>query len=277
MRKVMKMAAVCTFAVFCAAVTAWAQDNPWTKELPFENGMIRYTISGVETGTETLYIRDHGATTARYHNAKSTMMGMTVEMNTIEFTDADWVWEYDLVEKTGTKTVNPVKYMIEAFNALSKADQKKAMKNAEAMAASFQGMSVEVNATKMLGFSCDRISGMGTTILLIHDANVPLKTQVDTMGMKMTTIAQEVNTDKVSDKYFSHPGDIKAVLDEQGSQMARDMARQQVQMLVEGQIKMPGPGGTAAQQRMKMVPQEDQADMQKAMEMMKQMMNNQQQ
>lgn len=273
MRKVMKMIVACIIAALCFTFTVQAQENPWTKKLPFESGMVHYSISGIETGTETLYIRDYGTTTARYHNGKSTMMGVSVEMKSIEITEPDWIYNYDLVEMTGTKTVNPVKYMIQAFNDLSQADKEKAIKNAQTMAAGNQGMTVEANTTEMLGYSCDRISGMGTTILVIHDTNVPLKTQVDTMGMKMTTTALNVKTGDVPDKYFTHPDNIEAVLDQQGSQMARSTAKQQVAMLVEGKISAPDTANT--RQRMQQVPQGDLPDMQNAMEMMKQMMGNQ--
>lgn len=275
MKNVVKATVVYMTTLLCFAFTAQAQENPWDKKLPFESGTINYLVAGVETGTQTLYIRDYGTTTARYHNGKSTMMGVSVETKSIEFTEPDWIYNYDLVEKTGTKSPNPVKYMIEEFNALSKADKKKAMDNAKALAAGFQGMTVEPDATKMLGFSCDRISGMGTTILMIHDSNVVLNSQVDTMGMKMTTTATEIKTDSVPDKYFTHPDNIEAVLDQQASQMVRSMAQQQVQMLVEGQISMPSAGNT--QQRMQHIPEEDMPDMGNAMKMMQEMMKNQQQ
>lgn len=257
------------------ATVCVAKDHPWDKRLPFKSGTIDYSLSGMEDGTETLYIKNHGMETARYHTGKTTMMGMTMETKTIEIVDPDWVYNYDLVEQTGVKSANPMKYMIEEFNALSSADKKKAMKNAEEMSASYAGMgAVEKNVTEILGYDCDKVAAMGAVTWVIHETDIPLKMEMNTMGMKMNVTALSVKEGGVPSKHFDHPKGIEVMLDQQGTAAAKSMAQEAVAALVEGEMASPNSNTAHAQQRMEHVPAEDQEEMQQAMEMMKSLFGN---
>lgn len=268
------LSAILIFLLISFYVTvAAAEEHPWVKELPFESGMVHYSLSGMEEGTETLYIKEYGAQTARYHTAKATMMGMTMETKTVELTDSDWVYLYDLVENTGVKSGNPTKYMIEEFNALSAADKKKAKEKAEAMGAQYAGMGTfEKNAADLLGYSCDRIAAMGTVSYVIHDSDIPLKMEMNTMGMTMNVTALSVKEGEVPGKYFQHPAGIEALHDAEGTAAAKMMAEQAVASLVDGQVAQAE--SATAQPRMEHIPEEDQGEMQQAMEMMKSIFGN---
>lgn len=246
--------------------------SPWETELPFKSATINYTISGMENGSEVIYIRDYGREVATYHTAKTTMMGMTMVNETVEIDTPEWLYQFDLTEGTGSKSVNPEKYMIEEYNNLSKADKKRVRENGEkmgvAMAEGFGG-SVQQNAQKILGYDCDRAEMMGSVVYSIHGSGIPLLVESNMMGMTMKIEATSVDKGKVPKKFFQFPKGIEPKLDPQSDAMAREMAKQTIAALkdpesVKKQGGMPGMPG----QQQEMTPEEQQ-QMQQAMEMMK--------
>jgi hypothetical protein len=243
---------------------AAAAENPWEKQLPFAAASIHYQLSGSQEGTEDRYFRDHGRETATYRKAVTVMMGMKMVHDTVEIQDADWTYTYDLQEKTGTKSTNPLNYMTEEYNKLTAAEKEQVRRNAETMGASFmQGMNgkVEENVTTILGQSCDRTSMMGTTVYMIHGTAIPLKTETAMAGMKMASVATSFDEGNVDDRFFQHPAGIEVVHDREADEMARNMAAQTMAMLkdpggmknVQPGAMMPGMGageGSEADQEM---------------------------
>ncbi|MEN8200222.1 MAG: hypothetical protein ABFR63_09145 [Thermodesulfobacteriota bacterium] len=267
--------------IFLAVVTALlllpisvlaSDKSPWDVKLPFKSATIHYSISGMEKGSEVLYIRDYGRESATYHTTKTSMMGMSLVNETVEIVTPDWIYQFDLSENTGTKAVNPEKYMIEEYNKLSREEQKRVAENGKNMGVSVAeglGGKVQQNVKKILGYSCDRAEMMGTVAHTIHGSGVPLLMETNMMGMKMTIEATSVDEGKVDDKFFQFPAGIEPVLDPQSDAMARELARQTVSTLKDpeggGQnMKMPATQGQDPQ----MSP-EDQKQMEQAMEMLK--------
>ena len=210
---------------------AGADVNPWEKKLPFKNAAIRYEISGMETGEETLYIRNHGQETARHHSGKTSMFGMSVNSRTVQITTPDWIYQFDLEERTGSKSVNPEKLMIEEYNKLSKAEKKQVQKNAEKMGTSMMnGMegSLEKNSKEILGYSCDKTTFMGSTIYSIHETPIALFSDTNIMGMKVKSIATSIEEGKVDDKYFAFPDGIEPQPNPDADRMAKMMAQQTI-------------------------------------------------
>ena len=89
--------------------TSAQADNPWEIKLPFEQATINYSLSGMETGSEILYIKDFGRQTARYRTTKASVFGMTMHNKSVEIISPDWIYKYNLEEGTGTKSINPQK------------------------------------------------------------------------------------------------------------------------------------------------------------------------
>jgi hypothetical protein len=218
--------------IFAAA----GDDNPWERKLPFENATINYTLNGTEQGTETLYIREYGKERATYHKAMNTMMGRTVQNDTVHIQTPDWMYTFDLVKKTGKKNVNPQKYMIEEYNKLSSAEKNQVMKNAQEMGTSISkgmGGTIEKNAEKILGYDCDRATMMGTIVSSIHQTGIPLKSDTTMMGISMKKEATEVNKGSIDSKFFQFPAGITPQADPEGDAMSRSMAQQTVSMLMD--------------------------------------------
>ncbi|MBU1137669.1 MAG: hypothetical protein KKA76_01705, partial [Proteobacteria bacterium] len=146
---------IAVMLVFLMPLGAFAGNkSPWEMELPFKSATIHYTIRGIENGSEVKYIRDYGREVATYHTTKTSMMGMTMVTETVDIDTPDWQYHFDLSQRTGTKSVNPQKYMIEEYNKLSKAERKQLEENAEKMGKSVTdgfGGTIQQNAEKILG------------------------------------------------------------------------------------------------------------------------------
>ncbi|MCJ7601491.1 MAG: hypothetical protein MUO63_08300, partial [Desulfobulbaceae bacterium] len=57
---------LCLLLSFALCTTASAEKNPWDIKLPFKEATIQYSITGSETGSETLSIRDYGKERSRH-------------------------------------------------------------------------------------------------------------------------------------------------------------------------------------------------------------------
>lgn len=274
------ISAMCLVAIIWLAPQEVFAGNelPWEMKLPFSSATIEYRVSGVENGSETLYIRKNGKERATYRDTITKMMGMQVRDSSIEFMTPDVIYTYDLQAGDGVKGANPQKYMIEEFGKLSKAEQKKVRANAQKMGASYAqgiGGKVEEKAVKILGYDCDRIEIMGGAVTyILHGTDIPLKIEVNMMGMKMITEATTVSKGKADPKFFEHPKGITAVSDPEGEKMARMMSQQVIESLKDP-TKAQNPAGAAMRMPAmeKDMTDEDKAVMEQAGEMMKNLQN----
>ncbi len=202
-------------------------ENPWRKKLPFKEATIHYSHTGSENGTETLYIKDYGNQRAVYKDTTTKILFAVTRENTITITDKDWVYLFDIIEKTGKKSINPVKCFTTEFNKLSPKEKTTVAQNAEKFGVTvtdtFQGQ-IQKNATKILGYDCDMVSLMGTKIYSIHDTDITLKADVSMMGLKSSTLATGIETGKVPDTVFSFPEGIIPVHQEEADRMVQQMA-----------------------------------------------------
>ena len=254
------------------------EKSPWEAKLPFKSATINYTISGMENGSEVVYVRDHGREVATYHTTKTTMMGMTMVNETVDIDNPDWLYQFDLTERTGTKSVNPEKYMIEEYNKLSKADQKLVVKNAEKLGVSMAegfGGAIQPNAKKILGYNCDRAEMMGTVAYSIHGSGIPLLVESNMMGMVMKIEATSIDKGKVADKFFQFPEGIEARFDPDSDALAREMAKQTIAGLKDPESITKQGGLPMMQGQQQQMSLEEQEQMQQAMDMLKGMFGTQ--
>ncbi|MCP4113898.1 MAG: hypothetical protein GY737_00560 [Desulfobacteraceae bacterium] len=274
----MRKLAFITAFVFCmTAGLAGAKDSPWETRLPFKKGTIQYNITGSQTGTETLYIKDYGRTTARHRTVSMKFLGMTQTTKEIEITTPEWVYNVDLTEQTCEKSTNPTKYMIEEFNKLSKKDRKKVIKNSlELGTQMIEGMSgtIQVKGAKVLGYPCDVVTVMGTKTYCFTGTSIVLKSEANLMGMKITSTATGIQKGAPASAHFQVPQGIQVHHNTQGDEMIKEMARTTIQNLLLGKTAAPQANDqqrfNAIQEDQKNDPEGDMPDMQKMMELMKQ-------
>ncbi len=251
--------------------------NPWEMKLPFAEATITYELSGMETGEEVLYIKDHGLRTATYRTTSTSMFGMTMKNRTVEITDPDWVYTFDLQEQTGTKSINPQKLMVEEFSKLSDEERKKVEKNAETMGTSMmQGMqgTVEPKAREILGYPCDKTTMMGVTVYSIHGSSIPLLTDSNMMGISMKSTATSISEDPVDEKHFRFPDGIEPQPDPEADRMAQIMAEQTLAMLKDPEAFKKENKSLLGPQDQGDISPEDQQQMEEAMNALKGLFGN---
>jgi hypothetical protein len=276
---------VAAVSLFAAGSLAWADDLPWEMKLPFKEAAIHYELTGSEQGKETLYVKDYGQRRAEHHKATTMVMGMSNPSETLELTDPDWITTYNLIDNTGEKTSNPRKIYQAEYNKFSAAEKKNFEKNAKELGAGMMGSfggSVKQKAEKVLGYDCDvaAIGGGMSTVSMIHNTDVPLRSEVSVMGMKSVNVAVKVDTSAVPDSAFAPPAGITAVFNQEAETMMAGMVQQAMDTLKQpdGAKKMQQmgqpmvPGGMQQGMEAEGISKEDQqAMMQQMQEAMQQM------
>ena len=273
------------FLLFYLVAVAFADDLPWNMKLPFKHAIIQYNLSGSHQGSETLYIKDYGTFRAKHHRSTATIMGMTNKTETLEITDPDWIYTYNLIDKTGSKITNPYKlYKIE-YSKCNSEEKRNFEKNSKELGASMLGKfggSVKPSSAQILGYDCDvtTVNGMSTTYIL-HGTDIPLRSEITVMGMKNSTDATQVDTGSaIPDNAFTPAAGIPAEKDEEMEAMMTQTITQVIDTLKQpdGAQKMqnstPAMGPGRMQQSMEadgMSPEEQQEMMRQMEEAMKQM------
>ncbi|MDR2551233.1 MAG: hypothetical protein LBD10_13645 [Desulfobulbus sp.] len=217
---------------------AWAEDLPWEMKLPFKEATIQYELTGSDKGTETLYVQEYGKRQARTHASVMSMMGTTQKTDTVQITDPDWIYTYDLVGKKGTKTTNPTKLYREEYNKLSAEGKKNFEKNAKELGSGMLGQfgaKVKQKGAKVLGYDCDvtTVGGM-STVYILHGSNIPLRSETTVMGMNNVLNATKIDTAApVPDKVLAPPAGIEPMLDQQTDLMMTRMVKDTVATLAK--------------------------------------------
>ena len=256
-----------------------AGDTPWDVKLPFKEAVVTYELGGVESGQETLYIKDYGEKTARYRTTSSMVLGITQTVNSVEIVTPEWIYTFDLQEGTGTKSVNPQKLMIEEYRKLTPEEKIRVDANGENMAGALRsGLhgSVEPDARTVLGYSCDRITGMGTIAYSIHNSGITLLSESNIMGVKISRTAVALETRGVDDSFFEFPNGIVPQPSPVKDQVAALIARQTIGVLKGSEGVKAGSQGTVGilPAEGPAIPEEDQLQMQEVMKTIKGLFGN---
>ncbi|RLA39899.1 MAG: hypothetical protein DRR06_18355 [Gammaproteobacteria bacterium] len=230
---------------------ALALESPWEQKLPFESATINYDITGLTSGSKTIFVKDFGRTSVEYRETVMKILGMKQEQKEFILTTPDWEYTADLVANTGTKHANLTKFLTQEFNNLSREDQKKVIENAEkqgiTMIKDMNG-SFEKNAAEILGYSCDKATVMGTVVYTIHGSELSLKIESNTMGMKFNEIATSIKKGRVDSSKFELPANINFRHDKEADQMGQTQAKTIIEHLVSGEPIITTAGATPKQQ-----------------------------
>ena len=269
----------------CCRSLAWSDELPWEVKTPFMEATIHYELTGMEQGKETLYIKDSGARQAKHHDSTSTIMGTTKKTQTIQITDPDWIYSYDLIEKKGGKATNPNKIYRTEYAKFNAEEKKNFAKNAKELGASGvlsqAGGSVKQKAGKVLGYDCDIASVGGiSTVYLLHGTGIPLKAEASVMGMNNNVTATSMDTSTpIPDSAFAPPAGITVQLDQQMESMMTEMIKNTMDTLKQPdgakQMQQAGPmgmmGGVGMRKMMDKEMQAEGISQEEQQEMMRQM------
>lgn len=223
---------------FLFTQVAYAVENPWNKKLPIKEGLVVYEISGTMSGNEEVYIKDYGTTIAAYRTEISSMFGVSDKTRELTLTTPDWVYTIDLTDNTGNKQMNPKKIIKEKFAGLSKAEQKKLVKNSEEMGITMVGeMSgdVEKNVEKMFGYKCDKVTMMGISSYTLAGTDFPMKISGNLMGMTFSEAVVKIDKGSVDEARFALPAGADIYHDSQGDQMVRNQINMMFTAVLAGE------------------------------------------
>lgn len=217
---------------------ALAVENPWTRKLPFKEGVATYEISGTLKGKETVYIKAHGRTTAAYRTESGSSFGVPMGSRELTLTTPEWVFTVDLEDNSGTKQVNPKKVIEDEFNRLSRKEQKKLVKNSEQMGLTMVGEvsgSVEKKAVKLLGYPCDKVTALGIETWTLAGTDFPMKVSGALMGMEIHEGVTRIEKKRVPEEKFALPKGADIRHETAADAIIRDQIHMMFQSLLAGE------------------------------------------
>jgi len=234
----MRMARSCWGLILAVLLILGAQPaaaaaNPFQTPPPFKSAIIKYQYTGTQSGDSTVYFR--GPVRAEHKRVSTKIMGISSETHQITITEPKRITTVDLKAHKASYTGNYLSYLAREYDKLSPAEQKRVMKNAEAMGRNFAGMmggKPQIKKGTYLNRPVDIVTVMGLTTYTWRGKHVTLKQQGSIMGMSMNMRAVDIKTGVPvpADKLRVPPG-IKAVFDQQADQRQRETARRIMAML----------------------------------------------
>jgi len=166
------------------------------KRYQFKSGKVVYKLSGMMTGTETMYFDDYGRKEARFNESEMNMMGTKQKINRQTITDGKYIYSINKQNNTAQKMDNPI------YTMFSKEDDLK--KVGEDIMKKLGGKKIGNETIK--GKNCEiwDVQKLGGKIWVWN--SIAIKSDINMMGMKMTQIAESVETDiDVSPDLFKLP------------------------------------------------------------------------
>ncbi|MFQ5770504.1 MAG: hypothetical protein ACE5HX_08215 [bacterium] len=192
MKKLKLYALLFFLATFVACSKSDAENQGGKKSPPImwygpKTFIVKYDKEGMETGTVTLYSKNHGWEEAKIENTVFTPpvnipgMDLTQKRNIVTIRKGEWTWVIDPDAGTGRKIPTPL------FEQLKGKDLEKV---GEEMMKAMGGE--KIGQEEFLGKMCGvwENKNLGTRILLWK--NIILKSKTDLRGMNATVIATEL-------------------------------------------------------------------------------------
>jgi len=166
------------------------------KLLSTETGIIKYKISGDQKGTMTVYFTDYGKKQSRHIEVSSNFMGESQKMNTIQYLDGEWEYNYDPLTNRAVRVNTaemaynlPDDQKIRHMNYFNKIDLAKIAK--------------KKGTKKIANKRCTvwEMNDNQTKVCLYKD-QLPLKSEMNIGGMSMiwTAVSYEENVDIPEEK-----------------------------------------------------------------------------
>ena len=170
------------------------------KRYQFKSGKVVYTMSGIQTGTETLYFDDYGRKEVHFNESVIDMMGVKQESNTQTIMEGKYIYTIDKEKNTAQKMENPLYSMFSDEDDLQKVgeDIMKKMGGKKIGNETIDGKDCEIWEVKK----------MGGKIWVWN--SLAIKTVVNMMGMNITQKAESIETDiEISPALFKIPEGIE--------------------------------------------------------------------
>lgn len=174
------------------------------KRYAVKSGKIEYKLTGNTTGTKTVYFNNYG--NKHYEHEKSVtvtkVFGISDRSETDKITiiDNDYFWTIDNIENKNYEGEMPYAKLGKQITAdMTEAEQGKM---ADDILQSFGGQ--RLGTEKVLGFICEKMSLMGSTIWIYN--GISLKTETKVMGIVANEEAVSFEEDiRIPDSRFVPP------------------------------------------------------------------------
>lgn len=187
------------------STTLLAETNIFDKGIDFKEGIINYAVSGSETGTKTVYIKEYGKRRVIYANTKNKFMRKNQITDRVTHITPKWIYKINLKSNTTTKLHN-LKYLLsQKFQKLSLVQKEKLEKNLQ----SLNGKSL-LNLNGKLTPSTEKIVGylynnevvQGISTCTAQNLDLVLKTEISILGFHSKTEAVQIEKKPVDYKIF---------------------------------------------------------------------------
>jgi hypothetical protein len=99
----MKKTILSVMAIVFAMLGFAQEDYMNMKQFDVKSGKIEYKIEGKTKGTKTLWFDDYGRYQYEHTVTSTKMFGMTTKTESLKIRDKEWMYDINLVDKTGTK------------------------------------------------------------------------------------------------------------------------------------------------------------------------------
>ncbi len=166
------------------------------KRYEFKSGKVKYTSTGSMTGTETMYFDNYGMLELKETKATLEMMGIKQVTDTKTIMNGKWVYTIDKNSGEANKVENPLYSMFPKGGDLEKVGEE--------MMINMGGK--KIGTETLLGKKCGiwEIKKLMSKVWVWK--SIPLKSEVNMMGMNITQIATSVEVDiNVSADKFKIP------------------------------------------------------------------------
>ncbi len=173
---------IATVFILCGVLESQAGNA--ARRYKMKSGIVEYTISGPQKGTETLYFDDWGMREATHTHVVVEMMGFKQETNTLSILKDGYTYNIDLAKRTGTKTETP---LMKELSARAEGEGKDIADIGEEILVRMGGK--KVGTEEFLGKKCDVwvIEQMASKIWVYN--GITLKSVTNMMGMEISKVA----------------------------------------------------------------------------------------
>lgn len=174
------------------------------KKYAVETGIIKYKMSGMQTGTETLYFTRYGMTEARYSDFVMEVLGMSMETKKLSLQIDEMIYDLDYKTNQGTKIKNPL------YDALVRNKSKSLAEIGLEMLKSMGG--VKIGTENVAGKQCEvwEVKSLNTKTWVWK--NITLKTVSSMMGMDIVIVAEDIRINvSVPKEKVSIPAGVKFI------------------------------------------------------------------
>ena len=183
--------------------TLIAKENIFNKGVDFKEGVVHYKVSGSESGSKTLYIREFGKTRVLYTNTKSNFLRKNKIIDNMTLITPKWTYEIDLKNNSTTKLPNLKYLLFKKFQTLSNKEKQKIKTNLKNR--------VKQTGQKIAGYNYTLEVQDGVTTYKAQDYDFILKTKADILGFHTKSVVTHIEKKPLDFKIFTLPENLKII------------------------------------------------------------------